>query len=118
MKALVQKFVFAVLLGLVCFSAQAGNGKKGEGAKDMKMPYSAAINMHRGNVVAVQFTKPSDQKVTVTIKDATGKIVKYERLSKHNIMVKKYALADFPKGDYQIEVSNGAESLQKSIMLE
>ena len=118
MKTLVQKIVFAVLLGCVCFAAQAGNGKKGKDATDMKMPYSAAINLHRGNVVAVQFTKPSAQKVTVTIKDQNGKVIKYERLQKHDIMVKKYALADFPKGSYQVEVSNGRQTLQKAITLE
>ena len=107
-----------MLFGCLFFAVQAGDGKKGKGTKDTNFTYHAAINLHHNNVVAIQFTKPSDQRISITIKDANGKIIKFETLKKHNMMVKKYQLSQFPAGNYQVEIASGKDLLIKEITVE
>ena len=120
MRTLVKSIAFTLLiLATINFTAFAGGGdkkgKKGKGKKDVQMPYKAAINKHAGNTVAVQFQKPSDDKVSITIKNADGKILKYETVRKHDLVVRKYVLDKFPAGKYTIIVANGSEVLTKDI---
>ncbi|MGB0522186.1 MAG: T9SS type A sorting domain-containing protein [Flammeovirgaceae bacterium] len=110
-----------VMLAVISFSTFAGDGKKKKKAKSKKktqMVYQAAINEHYDNTIAIHFQKPSDQKVSITIRDQKGKILKYEVIRKHDLVVKKYVLDKFPKGTYQVEVRNGNEVLTKEITVE
>ena len=120
METQVKKIAFFVLFMTVfAFSSFAnGEGKrKGKEAakKDHATAYQAVINIHRGNQVAVQFTKPSSEKVTIAIKDQHGKIVKFEKVTKHDLVVKKYVLNNLPAGVYTVEVKGGGEILSKNI---
>ncbi|MGB0526109.1 MAG: DUF3244 domain-containing protein [Flammeovirgaceae bacterium] len=122
MKVSVKTFALVlVLLASITVGVQAeGNGKGGKKAKAKKesaYSYQAAINLHQDNTVAVHFMKPTDQKVTISIKDQNGKIVHYEAVKKHDLVVKKYEMSTFPKGAYRVIVKNGDEVLEKSIQI-
>lgn len=122
MKTSIRTFVIAfVILGSAVFTINAegveGKGGKKAAKKDNQYSYQAAINLHHGNLVAVQFMKPSDQKVTVTIKNEQGKIVHHESIKKHDLLVKKYNLDAFPHGTYQVIVKNGDAVTKKAITI-
>lgn len=121
MKTLVKNIAFTlVFITTISFTVNAtgkGKGKNKKKAEATNMIYKAAINEHNGNMIAVQFMKPSNQKVSITVRDQTGKIIKHEVIKKHNLVVKKYVLDQFPAGTYQIEVQNGDQILKKKIYI-
>ena len=122
MKTLAKRIVlFALIMTVSVFSAFANGEGKGDDKKkkkkDSAYSYKAAINIHRDNIVAVHFMKPADQRVTVTIRNQVGHIIKFESIRKYNMVVKRYVLDQFPKGKYTVEVKSGDEVLTKEIEL-
>lgn len=120
MKTIIKSLAFTfMILATVNFAAVAGGGnkkgKKAKAKKDIQFPYKAVINQHRGNTVAIQFQKPSADKVSITIQDENGKTLRYETVKKHNLVVKKYVLDKFPAGSYKVIVSNGSEVITQKV---
>ena len=91
--------------------------KKEASAAAAPKVYKASINQRKGDLVAVHFMKLPGQKVTITIKDESGKTLYSESVKKYNQMIKKYDLNEFPAGEYKVEINNGSEKLIKKVTL-
>ena len=90
---------------------------KGEKVKGEKVVYQASIHKHKGNVVAVHFSKPTSQTVKITIKSMDGKVLFKETVKQYDMAVKKYVLDKFPLGRYQVEIDNGSEVVKEVVIL-
>ena len=124
MKNLIITFI-ALTLSLNIFAA-TGNGDNNKDKKNKKeaaaapapKAYSADIFEHKDNAVAVHFTKPADQKVTIKIKNVKGEVLFFEKIKNENQVIKKYELDQLPAGEYHVEIHNNIETLVKVITVE
>ncbi len=126
MKSSILKFIAPVLVFVLFANSAvfANKNGKGESSKkkskkvEAKMVYQSSIHQHKDDLVAVHFIKPSDSKVTISIKDSAGKVLHQETVKKHDQVVKKYLLNKFPKGSYTVTIQNGNEKTVKEIVLD
>ena len=89
--------------------------KKETTAAPAPKAYSADIFEHKDNAVAVHFTKPVEQKVTIKIKNVKGEVLFFEKIKNDNQVIKKYQLDQLPAGEYHVEIHNNIETLVKVI---
>ena len=110
--------LIALTFSLNIFAA-TGNGDKNKDKKAKKetaaKAYSADIFEHKDNAVAVHFTKPAEQKVTIKIKNVKGEVLFFEKIKNDNQVIKKYELDQLPAGEYHVEIHNNIETLVKVI---
>lgn len=57
--------------------------------------------------VAVNFRKQLNETVKVIIYDNSGKQIFDEKISKDELVMRRYDLSNLPDGNYYVEVSNG-----------
>ena len=120
LKLIAPVLVFVLVVNSAVFANKNGKGESGKKKKkvEAKMIYQSSIHQHKDDLVAVHFVKPSDSKVTISIKDSAGKILHQETVKKHDKVVKRYLLNKFPKGNYTVTIQNGSEKTVKEIVLD
>lgn len=112
-----KKLYLAVLFTLFLVSAKAQAGVVTEGP-DKNDTLSVGVYARQSGKVYLAFENPTGSKVEIKIRDQRGKIIFNEDIKRANSYFAKYFNFEGMKpGDYVFELSNGSDTVVKSVTI-
>ena len=111
----------ALMIGLSSFAFANEGEKKSSKKKAQKemaaKAFKADVMVYKSAKFALHFKNGTDQKVKVTVTDNFGNVFYNDKIKNIEHLSKTYKMDEFPKGEYNVEVTNGYSTITKQIQI-